>query len=312
MKELSGVQSRLKLHTNIKTQLDDAQILYEMAVEENDPGTLKECGSEVKTIEEALDLAMIEASFTGKHDASNAIVAIHPGAGGTESCDWANMLYRMYSRWAEQSEFGIQELDRLPGDEAGIKSVTFMVNGVYAYGKLCSERGVHRLVRISPFDSAARRHTSFASVEVMPEIADDIEVEINEDDLRVDTFRSTGAGGQHVNTTDSAVRITHMPTKIVVSCQNERSQIKNRATAMKILRARLYDYQEAKRQEEINKLRGEKKEIGWGSQIRSYVLQPYTMCKDVRTGHEVGNAQGVLDGNLNGLMNSWIKWRARS
>jgi peptide chain release factor 2 len=251
------------------------------------------------------DLDM-QLKLSGPDDDKNALVAIHPGAGGTESQDWAEMLLRMYIRWAEKRGFEYEILDRLEGEEAGIKNATFAVRGDYVYGYLNGENGVHRLVRISPFDSASRRHTSFASVYVYPEVDDDVDIEIDDKDLRVDTFRASGAGGQHVNKTESAVRITHAPSNIVVSCQNERSQIKNRATAMKILRARLYDLEMQKRAEEQAKREGEKKEIAWGSQIRSYVLQPYRMVKDHRTSIEVGDAQKVLDGGIDEFIEGWL------
>ena len=249
----------------------------------------------------------LQLKLSGPEDEKNALVAIHPGAGGTESQDWAEMLLRMYLRWAESSGFEAKLLDRLDGEEAGIKSATVAVRGEYAYGYLNGENGVHRLVRISPFDAQSRRHTSFASVYVYPEIDDDVEIEIESKDLRVDTYRASGAGGQHVNKTESAVRITHLPTNIVVSCQNERSQIKNRATAMKILRARLYDLEMKKREEEQAKREGEKMEIAWGSQIRSYVLHPYRMVKDHRTNTEVGDAQAVLDGQLEPFIEAWLE-----
>lgn len=282
-------------------------MLHELAAAEKDSASLDECATETDRLLAELDAALLENSFTEEHDRSNAIIAIHPGAGGTESCDWAAMLLRMYTRWADGAGFHWEELDRLPGDEAGIKSVTISISGPYAYGKLSGERGVHRLVRISPFDANARRHTSFASVEVMPEVEEDVVVDIRDEDLRIDTYRSSGAGGQHVNVTDSAVRMTHLPSGIVVSCQNERSQMKNRATAMKILRARLYERQLEERKKELDGIRGEKKEIAWGSQIRSYVLQPYTMCKDHRTGFEISNVLGVLDGELGPFISAWLK-----
>jgi peptide chain release factor 2 len=250
--------------------------------------------------------------LSGEHDDRDAIVAIHPGAGGTESQDWAEMLLRMYLRFAERRGWTTETVEYQAGDEAGIKSATMMVRGDYAYGYLKSEHGVHRLVRISPFDAAKRRHTSFASVYVYPDIDEDIEIEINDKDLRVDTYRSSGAGGQHVNVTDSAVRITHLPTNIVVTCQNERSQHKNRDTAMKLLRARLYQLEVDKRQAEQEKLEGEKKDIAFGSQIRSYVLQPYQLAKDLRTGYEVGDVQRVLDGDLDGFVEAYLAQRART
>lgn len=245
--------------------------------------------------------------YHGKYDSNNAIVTLHPGAGGTESQDWAEMLYRMYTRWANANGYGVKELDYLEGDEAGIKSVTFLVSGDNAYGYLKAEIGVHRLVRISPFDAGGRRHTSFASVEVLPEITDDIEVEINSDDLRIDTYRASGAGGQHVNKTDSAVRITHIPTNIVVSCQSERSQTMNKETAMKMLKSKLLDLKEKENKETISELKGEQKDIAWGSQIRSYVFCPYTLVKDHRTNYEIGNVDSVMDGNLNDFMQAYLK-----
>lgn len=308
MKELSLKREKLDRFAALSSSVDDARVLHDLALEENDESSLAEGLRDADAVEGKINRAILEASFTQKHDALPAILSIHPGAGGTESCDWAGMLYRMYGRWAEQSGYKVEELDKILGDEAGIKSVTFSMTGPYAYGKLSSERGVHRLVRISPFDANARRHTSFVSVEVMPEVDDDFEVEVREEDLRIDTYRSSGAGGQHVNVTDSAVRITHIPTGIVVTCQNERSQIKNRSTGMKILKARLYERQLEEHEKELDAIRGEKREIAWGSQIRSYVLQPYTMVKDHRTGHEVGNATGVLDGDLESFIDAWLRW----
>ena len=251
----------------------------------------------------------LELKLSGPDDANDALVNINPGAGGTESQDWAEMLLRMYLRWAEKEDFEVELLERLDGEEAGIKSATFAVRGDYAYGYLKGENGVHRLVRISPFDSQSRRHTSFSSVYVYPEVDDDVEIEIEDKDLRIDTYRSSGAGGQHVNMTESAVRITHMPTNIVVACQNERSQIKNRATAMKMLRARLYDREMRKREEERAVREGEKLDIGWGSQIRSYVLHPYRMIKDHRTGFEMGDTDRVLDGDLDPFIEAWLRSR---
>lgn len=245
--------------------------------------------------------------LSGNYDMNNAIVTIHPGAGGTEAQDWAEMLYRMYSRWATDNGYEIKELDYLDGEEAGIKSVTFLVSGSYAYGYLKGEMGVHRLVRISPFDAGGRRHTSFASVEVLPEIAEDIEVYINPDDLRIDTYRASGAGGQHVNKTSSAIRITHIPTNIVVACQSERSQIQNRETAMKMLKSKLINLKEREQKEKIEDLKGIQMDIAWGSQIRSYVFCPYTLVKDHRTNYEVGNVQAVMDGDLNEFMDAYLK-----
>ena len=249
----------------------------------------------------------IKTLLSGQYDVNNAIVSMHPGAGGTESQDWVEMLYRMYTRWAEKHNFVVKELDYLEGDEAGIKSVTFLVQGEYAYGYLKGEMGVHRLIRISPFDSGGRRHTSFASVEVLPEIEGDIEIEINPDDLRIDTYRASGAGGQHINKTSSAVRITHIPTNTVVACQSERSQIQNRETAMKMLKSKLFDLKEKERQKNIADLKGEQKDIAWGSQIRSYIFCPYTLVKDHRTNYEVGNVQAVMDGQIDDFIEEYLK-----
>jgi len=261
----------------------------------------------VERVGPEVDRLELQLKLAGPDDERNAIVAINSGAGGTESQDWAEMLLRMYVRWAEQREFEVELVDRQDGEEAGIKSATFAVRGAYAYGFLNGESGVHRLVRISPFDSAARRHTSFASVHVMPEVDDSIQIDIEDKDLRIDVFRASGAGGQHVNRTESAVRITHLPSGIVVQCQNERSQHKNRATAMKVLRARLYDLELRKRKEEQDKIEGEKKDIAWGSQIRSYVLQPYRMVKDHRTGEQVGDTDSVLDGDIDPFLEAFLK-----
>jgi peptide chain release factor 2 len=246
----------------------------------------------------------------GEHDASNAYVEIHPGAGGTESQDWAEMLERMYLRWCERQDLSVEVIDEQPGEEAGIKSATLLVSGSYAYGNLKSENGIHRLVRISPFDSQSRRHTSFASVHVYPEVDDEVDLEIEEKDVRVDRYCSSGPGGQGVNTTYSAVRLVHIPTGIIVTCQNERSQIKNLASAMKVLKARLYEVEMSKREEEMEKIKGPKKDISWGNQIRSYVLQPYRMVKDLRTGHEVGDADRVLDGDLDPFIEAYLEWQA--
>ena len=262
--------------------------------------------AELAAVAAEIEKAELAAMLSGEHDDANAIVEIHPGAGGTESQDWAEMLLRMYLRWAERRGFKTQVLDYLPGDEAGLKSVTFLVSGEYAYGYLKAEAGVHRLVRISPFDANKRRHTSFSSVAVTPDIEEDIEIDIRPEDLKVDTYRSSGAGGQHVNVTDSAIRITHVPSGIVVACQSERSQHKNRASAMKILKGKLYALEEQKQQAKLQGITGEKKEIKWGSQIRSYVLQPYQMVKDLRTRIEVGDVNRVLDGDLDGFIEGYL------
>ena len=281
--------------------------MIDLTEQEGDPSLEGEIQANLDVLERDVDEWIRRSMLTGETDAGGAIVTIHSGAGGTESCDWVSMLLRMYTRWAEQKEYETEVIDLLEGDEAGIKSVTFTVSGLYAYGYLKSENGVHRLVRISPFDANKRRHTSFASVEVLADVEDDIVVDINEADLRIDTYRASGAGGQHVNKTSSAVRITHVPTGIVVQCQNERSQHKNKAMAMKLLRAKLYDACEKQRQAELAAQRGKQEEIAWGSQIRSYVLQPYQMVKDHRTGIEVGNVGAVLDGDLDTFINGYLQ-----
>ena len=269
---------------------------------------IKEVLEETESLENNIEKLEISTLLSGKYDSNNAILTIHPGAGGTEAQDWAEMLYRMYTRWASQNGYDIKELDYLDGEEAGLKSVTFLVSGEYAYGYLKGEMGVHRLVRISPFDAGGRRHTSFASLEVLPEIAEDIEIDINPDDLRVDTYRSSGAGGQHINKTSSAIRITHIPTNIVVTCQSERSQIQNRETAMKMLKSKLLNLKEKENKEKIEDIKGVQMDIAWGSQIRSYVFCPYTLVKDHRTNYETGNVQAVMDGDLNGFIDSYLKW----
>jgi len=285
-------------------------VLIELAEEAHDASVAKEAEEKLNEASEAIRKAEVRRMLSGEHDRLNAIVSIHPGAGGTEAQDWADILMRMYLRWVELKGFKAEVVDFLPGDEAGVKSVTFTVTGEYAYGYLKAEVGVHRLVRISPFDSNKRRHTSFASVFVYPEIEDDIEVEINEADLRVDTYRSSGAGGQHVNKTDSAVRLTHMPTGIVVACQNERSQHKNKATAMKLLRARIYELKLEEQEAKMQEFSKDKRDIAWGSQIRSYVMQPYRLIKDHRTGFETGNIDPVLDGALDGFIEAYLQMRS--
>jgi len=282
--------------------------MLEMAVEEKDAATEGEVAASLTLIESDIELTELECMFSGEHDASNAIVSIHAGAGGTEAQDWVDILLRMYLRWAEQKAFKTSILDLLPGDEAGVKGVSILFQGKYAYGYLRSELGIHRLVRISPFDASGRRHTSFASVMVMPELDDTVNVDIDEKDLRIDTYRASGAGGQHVNKTDSAIRITHLPTGVVVQCQNERSQHRNKDMAMKMLTAQLYELEKQRQAEQQQGLHGEKKEIGWGSQIRSYVLQPYRMIKDHRTNHEMGNVDTVLDGNLDSFIKAYLLW----
>ena len=286
---------------------NDAKNLTELVNLEPNEEIAKDILKSTKKIATEMERLEIDTLLSGKYDNNNAIITIHPGAGGTESQDWAEMLYRMYVRWANKNNYEIKELDFLEGEEAGIKSVTFEVNGENAYGYLKGEMGVHRLVRISPFDSGGRRHTSFASLEVLPEITDDIEIDINQDDLRIDTYRASGAGGQHINKTSSAVRITHIPTNIVVACQSERSQIQNRETAMRMLKSKLLDLKEKEQKDKIEDLKGEQRDIAWGSQIRSYVFCPYTMVKDHRTNYEVGNVESVMDGNIDGFIESYLK-----
>jgi len=308
-KEHGRIQETLEFLTSCFNAWEDAEILLDLAIEEDDEKTLKEVGEVLGHLESKMARFEFECMFDGEHDSSNAIITIHAGAGGTEAQDWVEMLLRMYLRWAEDREFDTQIVDYLAGDEAGVKSVTVMVRGEYAYGYLRSEMGIHRLVRISPFDASGRRHTSFASVFILPELDDTIDVDINEKDLRIDTFRASGAGGQHVNKTSSAIRITHLPTNTVVQCQNERSQHRNKDLAMKMLRSRLYDREKKLQNEQQQELHGEKKEIGWGSQIRSYVLQPYRLVKDHRTSLEIGNVDAVLNGNLDSLIKAYLLWQ---
>ena len=288
---------------------EELEILLEMA-RESEEGAQEELERALKRISPTLDRFELTAKMTGEHDAANAFLEVHAGAGGTESQDWAEMLERLYLRWAERRGFDVEVMDEQPGDEAGIKGATLLIKGPYAYGNLRSEKGVHRLVRISPFDSQKRRHTSFASVHVYPEIDDDVDLEIPEKDIRIDRYCSSGPGGQGVNTTYSAVRLVHEPTGVIVTCQNERSQIKNLASAMKVLKARLYELEMEKRAEALEKIKGPKKDISWGNQIRSYVLQPYQMVKDLRTAHEVGNTDRVLDGDIDGFIEAFLHWDA--
>jgi peptide chain release factor 2 len=310
LRERTSLQKIVEDWEGAWQELEDLSVLAELGEEGEDAATLTEIRELLPALEQRVAKMEFARMLSGLHDANNAIVSINAGAGGTEAQDWAEMLLRMYLRFCEKRGFRAEITDYQPGDEAGVKGVTFTVEGDYAYGWLRAEIGIHRLVRISPFDSNARRHTSFCSVFVFPEISDEVEVEIDEKDLRVDTYRSSGAGGQHVNKTESAIRITHMPTGIVVACQSERSQHKNRATAMKQLKARLYELEVRKKEEEAAVISGEKKEIGWGSQIRSYVLHPYRMIKDHRTGYEVGNTDAVLDGDLDGFIEAYLLSRA--
>lgn len=307
-KEFKDLQNMIEEYQKITERVEELDILYELNCQENNSEVWQEIVVKIGEIEEEVEKQKRELLFAGEYDKNNAIVSIHPGAGGTESQDWAEMLLRMYLRWAERNSFKTEIVDLLPAEEAGIKSVTFTVKGKNAFGLLKSEKGIHRLVRISPFDANKRRHTSFASVDVIPEIEDDIKIDIAESDLRIDTYRSTGAGGQYVNTTDSAVRITHLPTNIVVQCQNERSQYSNRLTAMKILKARLFEYYQKKQEEDLERLSGEKKDIAWGNQIRSYVFQPYQMVKDHRTKVESSNVTAIMDGGIDIFIDAYLSY----
>jgi len=311
LQKTKQLKEKVARFENLSSKIDDLEVLIELSDAEDDLSTLGEISSERKEIEEKLEELRIETLLSGEYDRNNAILTIHAGAGGTEACDWVSMLFRMYVRWAESKGYVVQTIDYLPGDEAGIKSVTIQVTGEYAYGYLKAEKGVHRLVRISPFDAAGKRHTSFAAIEVLPEITDEQDIEIKPEDLKVDTYRSGGAGGQYVNKTESAIRITHIPTGIIVQCQTERSQHSNRETALKMLKAKLIEMKEREHKERIEDLTGDQKEIGWGSQIRSYVFQPYTMVKDHRTGVEVGNIQSVMDGNIDTFINAFLKDQAK-
>ena len=308
MKELKNLKDTVGECDKLSTQFDDILTLIDMGYEENDASLIPEIRGELDEFIREFDELRIGTLLSGEYDKNNAILKLNAGAGGTESCDWCGMLYRMYTRWAERKGFAIEVLDYLDGDEAGIKSVTFQVNGLNAYGYLKSEKGVHRLVRISPFNAQGKRQTSFVSLDVMPDIEGDLDVDIDEKDLRIDTYRSSGAGGQHINKTSSAIRITHIPTGTVVQCQNERSQFQNKDKAMQMLKAKLYLLKQEANAEKLSDIRGEVKEIGWGNQIRSYVLQPYTLVKDHRTDVETGNVDAVLDGGLDIFINGYLKW----
>lgn len=308
MKELKNLKDTVGECDKLSTQYDDILALIDMGYEENDESLIPEIRGELDEFIREFDELRIGTLLSGEYDKNNAILKLNAGAGGTESCDWCGMLYRMYTRWAERKGFTIEVLDYLDGDEAGIKSVTFQVNGLNAYGYLKSEKGVHRLVRISPFNAQGKRQTSFVSLDVMPDIEGDLDVDIDEKDLRIDTYRSSGAGGQHINKTSSAIRITHIPTGTVVQCQNERSQFQNKDKAMQMLKAKLYLLKKEANAEKLSDIRGEVKEIGWGNQIRSYVLQPYTLVKDHRTDVETGNVDAVLDGGLDIFINGYLKW----
>ena len=307
--KLKQIKNKYENFENLNNEIKNIEEISELIKLEFDEELSIDIIKNIKKLQKRIEKLELTTLLNGKYDANNAIITIHPGAGGTESQDWAEMLYRMYTRWATKNNYEVKELDYLEGEEAGLKSVTFEIIGENAYGYMQSEKGVHRLVRISPFDSGGRRHTSFASVEVLPEITEDIEIDINPDDLRIDTYRASGAGGQHINKTSSAVRITHLPTNIVVACQSERSQIQNRETAMKMLKSKLFDLKEKEQKEKIEDLKGEQKDIAWGSQIRSYVFCPYTMVKDHRTQYEVGNVEAVMDGDIDGFIQSYLNWK---
>ncbi|WP_435050959.1 peptide chain release factor 2 [Desulfotruncus arcticus] len=308
---VTSLKERIETFNELFSTLEDFEVLLDLGEEEDDGQLAGEAEAALKELHKLVADMELQVMLSGPYDGSNAIVSMHAGAGGTEAQDWVEMLLRMYTRWAENRRFKVNIMDLLPGDEAGVKSVTFGVSGQNAYGYLRSEKGVHRLVRISPFDAAGRRHTSFASVDVLPEVQDDLDVEINPEDLKIDTYRSGGAGGQHVNKTDSAVRITHLPTGIVVQCQNERSQLSNRTTAMKLLKAKLIDLEMRKRESELAEMRGDQQEIAWGSQIRSYVFHPYSLVKDHRTGFEMGNVDAVMDGDIDDFITAYLREQAK-
>ena len=310
MKTLKALKDDVETYAVLQEQYEEIEPLSEMANEENDASLIPEIQETLDSFITTFDDIRIRTLLSGEYDRDDAIVTLHAGAGGTESCDWAGMLYRMYTRWADKKGYSVEVLDYLDGEEAGIKSVTFEVRGENAYGYLKSEKGVHRLVRISPFNAAGKRQTSFVSCDVMPDIEEDLDIEIRDEDLRIDTYRSSGAGGQHINKTSSAIRITHLPTNIVVQCQNERSQFQNKDKAMQMLKAKLYLLKQQENAEKVSGIRGEVKEIGWGNQIRSYVMQPYTMVKDHRTNAESGNVDSVMDGNIDLFINAYLKWIA--
>lgn len=308
VQEAKNLKDTVELYRGLEQQYEDIQVMIEMGYEEEDASLIPEIQEMLDEFEHNLEKLRMETLLSGEYDKCNAILRLNAGAGGTESCDWCSMLYRMYCRFADKMGYKTEVLDYLDGDEAGIKSVTIQINGENAFGYLKSERGVHRLVRISPFNAAGKRQTSFVSCDVMPDIEEDLDVDINQDDLRIDTYRSSGAGGQHINKTSSAIRITHIPTGIVVQCQNERSQFQNKDKAMQMLKAKLYMLKQQENAEKLSDIRGDVKEIGWGNQIRSYVLQPYTMVKDLRTGEETGNVASVLDGGLDPFISAYLRW----
>ena len=308
MREAKNLKDIVGTMDGLSSQYEDILALIEMGYEDNDPAIIPDIEQELKEFKETFENIRINTLLSGEYDKNNAILKLNAGAGGTESCDWCSMLYRMYTRWAERKGFALEVIDYLDGDEAGIKSVTFQINGENAYGYLKSEKGVHRLVRISPFNAQGKRQTSFVSLDVMPDIEDDVDVEVKDEDIRIDTYRSSGAGGQHINKTSSAIRITHFPTGIVVTCQNERSQFQNKDKAMQMLKAKLYMLKQEENADKLSDIRGDVKEIGWGNQIRSYVMQPYTMVKDHRTNEESGNVDAVMDGAIDPFINAYLRW----
>ena len=310
LQSIKQMKDQIEFYDDLCSRLDDALTLAEMAIEANDEDSVEEVQSELAYIEQASERKRIEVLLSGEYDKNNAILSFHPGAGGTEAQDWALMLYRLYTRWGERHGYNVKLIDWLDGEEAGIKSATIMIEGLNAYGYLKSENGVHRLVRVSPFDSSGRRQTSFASVEVMPEFNDDGGIELRDEDLEITAHRSSGAGGQHINKTDSAIRITHIPTGIVVGCQTERSQLQNKETALKMLKAKLMEIKEREKLDRIEDIQGNKTNIEWGAQIRSYVFMPYTLAKDTRTGFENGNISAVMDGDIDGFINAYLKQNA--
>lgn len=308
MREAKQLKDVVETMEGLSGQYEDILTLIEMGYEDNDPAIIPDIQEELNSFKETFENIRISTLLSGEYDKNNAILKLNAGAGGTESCDWCSMLYRMYTRWAERKGYSLEVIDYLDGDEAGIKSVTFQINGENAYGYLKSEKGVHRLVRISPFNAQGKRQTSFVSLDVMPDIEEDVDVEVRDEDIRIDTYRSSGAGGQHINKTSSAIRITHFPTGIVVTCQNERSQFQNKDKAMQMLKAKLYMLKQEENAEKLSDIRGDVKEIGWGNQIRSYVMQPYTMVKDHRTNEESGNVDAVMDGAIDPFINAYLRW----
>ena len=308
MRESKGLKDIVETMDGLSSQYNDILELIELGYEDNDPAIIPDIEEELGSFKETFENIRISTLLSGEYDKNNAILKLNAGAGGTESCDWCSMLYRMYTRWAERKGYSLEVIDYLDGDAAGIKSVTFQINGENAYGYLKSEKGVHRLVRISPFNAQGKRQTSFVSLDVMPDIEEDVDVEVKDEDIRIDTYRSSGAGGQHINKTSSAIRITHFPTGIVVTCQNERSQFQNKDKAMQMLKAKLYMLKQEENAEKLSDIRGDVKEIGWGNQIRSYVMQPYTMVKDHRTNEESGNVDAVMDGAIDPFINAYLKW----